>query len=232
VSATVSDDAQDLHQVLRARRDKLAALREKGIHPFAYSFDVTDTAANAIAAFEEDETGAPVANGQGATTRLGGRVVGWRDMGKSAFAHIEDRSGRIQLYFRRDVLGDESFENLALLDLGDWIGVAGDAFRTKTGEVTLRVQGWTLLTKSLRLSFMNMPLLTYIAEISPRPIFFIHGEKAHSRYFSETAYAAAAEPKELVIVPGAVHVDLYDQMDKIPFDKLTAFFKQHLAGAI
>jgi lysyl-tRNA synthetase class 2 len=150
VSATVSDDAQDLHQVLRARRDKLAALREKGIHPFAYSFDVTDTAANAIAAFEEDETGAPVANGQGATTRLGGRVVGWRDMGKSAFAHIEDRSGRIQLYFRRDVLGDESFENLALLDLGDWIGVEGDAFRTKTGEVTLRVQGWTLLTKSLR----------------------------------------------------------------------------------
>ena len=80
------------------------------------------------------------------------------------------------------------------------------------------------------LSFMNSPLMTYIAEISPRPILFIHGEHAHSRYFSETAYAAAAEPKELVIVPGAVHVDLYDQKDKIPFDKLTAFFKQHLVG--
>jgi hypothetical protein len=75
---------------------------------------------------------------------------------------------------------------------------------------------------------MHMPILTYIKEISPRPIFFVHGEKAHSRYFSETAYAAAAEPKELVIVPGAVHVDLYDQKDKIPFDKLTAFFRQHL----
>ena len=53
------------------------------------------------------------------------------------------------------------------------------------------------------LSFMNMPILTYIKEISPRPILFIHGEKAHSRYFSETAYAAAAEPKELMIIPGA-----------------------------
>ena len=78
------------------------------------------------------------------------------------------------------------------------------------------------------LSFMNAPLLTYIAEISPRPILFIHGEKAHSRYFSETAYEAAAEPKELMIMKGANHVDLYDQVNVIPFDKLTGFFKQHL----
>ena len=66
------------------------------------------------------------------------------------------------------------------------------------------------------LSFMNMPILTYIKEISPRPILLIHGEKAHSRYFSETAYAAAAEPKELVIIPGAIHVDLYDQNGQDP----------------
>lgn len=57
----------------------------------------------------------------------------------------------------------------------------------------------------------------------------IHGEKAHSRYFSETAYAAAAQPKELLIVPGASHTDLYDQGDVIPFDKLEAFFRQYLA---
>jgi fermentation-respiration switch protein FrsA (DUF1100 family) len=74
-----------------------------------------------------------------------------------------------------------------------------------------------------------MPILTYIKEISPRPVLFIHGERAHSRYFSETAYAAAAEPKELVIVPGANHVDLYDRMDVIPFDKFQSFFNQHLA---
>lgn len=84
---------------------------------------------------------------------------------------------------------------------------------------------WTITTP---LSFMNMPLLTYIAEISPRPILLIHGEKAHSRYFSETAYAAAAEPKELLIVEGANHTDLYDRMDKIPFGRLAGFFAENL----
>ena len=83
-------------------------------------------------------------------------------------------------------------------------------------------------TQTTPLSFMNMPILTYIAEISPRPILFIHGEKAHSRYFSETAYAAAAQPKELMIIPGATHTDLYDQMDKIPFDKMADFFGKNL----
>ncbi|MTJ83259.1 MAG: alpha/beta hydrolase [Telmatospirillum sp.] len=84
---------------------------------------------------------------------------------------------------------------------------------------------WTLTTP---LSFMNMPILTSIREISPRPILLVHGEKAHSRYFSETAYAAAAEPKELLIVPGAVHTDLYDRVDVIPFDTLAAFFHDNL----
>lgn len=86
---------------------------------------------------------------------------------------------------------------------------------------------WTITNP---LSFMNMPILTYIKEISPRPILFVHGENAHSRYFSETAFAAAAEPKELVIVSGANHTDLYDRVDVIPFDKFTTFFRQHLAG--
>ncbi len=78
------------------------------------------------------------------------------------------------------------------------------------------------------LPYLNAPLMTHIAEISPRPVLFIHGEKAHSRYFTETAYAAAAQPKELMIIPGAVHTDLYDRVDVIPFDKLTSFFQTHL----
>ena len=80
-------------------------------------------------------------------------------------------------------------------------------------------------------SMSNDPLqlLTYIAEISPRPVLFIAGEVAHSRYFSEDAFKAAKEPKELVIVPGANHVDLYDRPEKIPFDRITAFFKAHLS---
>ena len=84
---------------------------------------------------------------------------------------------------------------------------------------------WTITSG---LSFMNAPLMSNIKEISPRPILLIHGEKAHSRYFSETAYAAAAEPKELVIIKGASHTDLYDQMDKIPFDKISNFFGKNL----
>ena len=101
-------------------------------------------------------------------------------------------------------------------------------YRTPRGFHTRAVNSnasWTLTTP---LSFMNMPILTYIAEISPRPVLFIHGEQAHSRYFSESAYAAAAEPKELMIIPGASHTDLYDRMDRIPFDKMTTFFRTNL----
>ncbi len=86
--------------------------------------------------------------------------------------------------------------------------------------------GWTVTNP---LSFMNMPLLTYVNEISPRPMLLIAGSEAHSRYFSEDAYAAAAEPKELLIIEGADHCDLYDQKDIIPFDKLQAFFEKNLA---
>lgn len=77
-------------------------------------------------------------------------------------------------------------------------------------------------------SLMNMPILTYIKEISPRPILIIAGENAHSRYFSEDAYKMAAEPKELMIILKAVHVDLYDKVDIIPFDKLESFFTENL----
>ncbi len=104
-----------------------------------------------------------------------------------------------------------------------------DYYRTPRGYHPRAVNSGNAWTITTPLSFMNMPLLTYAQEISPRPVLLIHGEKAHSRYFSETAYAAAAEPKELVIVPDANHVDLYDRMDKIPFDKLAAFFQRHLA---
>jgi fermentation-respiration switch protein FrsA (DUF1100 family) len=105
-----------------------------------------------------------------------------------------------------------------------------DYYKTPRGFHPRAVNSNASWTVTNPLSFMNMPLLTYIKEISPRPILFIHGENAHSRYFSETAYAAAAQPKELVIVPGANHTDLYDKVDIIPFDRLTAFFRQHLSG--
>ena len=103
-----------------------------------------------------------------------------------------------------------------------------DYYKTERGfhERSLNSNGaWTSTTP---LSFMNMPLLTYIKEISPRPMLIIAGENAHSKYFSEDAYKSASEPKELMIIPNAVHVDLYDKLDKIPFNKLETFFKENL----
>lgn len=83
-------------------------------------------------------------------------------------------------------------------------------------------------TTTSNLAMMQFKCLDYIDEISPRPILFVAGDHAHSRSFSEKAYEKAAEPKELYIVPDAEHIDLYDQVDKIPFDKLENFFKDSL----
>jgi uncharacterized protein len=103
-----------------------------------------------------------------------------------------------------------------------------DYYKTPRGFHKRSVNSNGSWTVTNPLSFMNMPILSYIKEISPRPILFVHGEKAHSRYFSETAYAEAAEPKELVIVPGANHTDLYDKTDVIPFNRFADFFGRNL----
>lgn len=83
-------------------------------------------------------------------------------------------------------------------------------------------------TETSAMAFMNFPVLNYVDDISPRPILLIMGEHGHSNYFSEGVYERAAEPKELYVVPDAIHVDLYDRVDKIPFDKLETFFKENL----
>ncbi|HSG10081.1 MAG TPA: lysine--tRNA ligase [Longimicrobiales bacterium] len=141
----------DLNQVLRVRREKLQTLHDRGIEPFAYNFDPSHRAAEAVRGFEAAEsTGDLSENGEGGTVRVGGRLVAWRSHGKSAFAHLEDASGQIQLYFKKDVLGEASFADLDLLDLGDWIGVDGPLFRTRMGEITVSVRSWKLLSKSLR----------------------------------------------------------------------------------
>lgn len=85
---------------------------------------------------------------------------------------------------------------------------------------------WTITSA---FALMNMPLMSYVDEIAPRPILLIAGENAHSRYFTDDVFDAAAEPKQKLILPGMVHVDLYDQLDKIPFERIDAFFGEHLA---
>lgn len=103
-----------------------------------------------------------------------------------------------------------------------------DYYRTKRGYHKNSPNSAGAWTATNPMSFMNLPLLIYIKEISPRSILLIAGEDAHSRYFSEDIYKAAAQPKELMILKNTNHVDLYDRKDKIPFDKITAFFKEKL----
>lgn len=142
---------EELNQVLKVRREKLARLREEGIEPFAWSFHRDHLSSDALAAHEAAEADGTVADGaDSGTVRVAGRIVSWRSHGKSAFAHIEDAAGRIQVYFRLNVLGEERFRQLELLDLGDWIGIVGPVFRTRTREVTVRAEEWELLAKSLR----------------------------------------------------------------------------------
>jgi lysyl-tRNA synthetase class 2 len=136
----VTTDEQNF--VLKARREKHDALLARGIPPYAYGFQRTHTAASAIAALGDADTGERVS--------VAGRIVAWRGQGKTSFAHLADDSGRIQLYFRKDDLGEELFETLKLFDIGDVIGVGGTLFRTKTGEATVRVSTAEMLAKSLR----------------------------------------------------------------------------------
>ncbi len=106
------------------------------------------------------------------------------------------------------------------------IGIVIGGFWSMSAATAMRLVPANDVPRALALVNGGNALAT--KEISPRPILFIHGERAHSRYFSETAYAAAAEPKELLIVPGASHVDLYDRLDRIPFDRIAGFFDEHL----
>jgi lysyl-tRNA synthetase class 2 len=124
-----------------ARREALAALRARGVEPYAYRFERTHLAADAVAAFEPERD---------LTVRVAGRIAALRSHGKTTFAHLEDPSGRVQLYCRADALGDEGYGVVQLLHLGDLVGVGGTMFRTRTGEVTVRCATVTLLAKALR----------------------------------------------------------------------------------
>ena len=139
----MSDEA---NFVRRARREKLDALVARGVQPFAYAFDRTHAAADAVRLHPADQGGET----EGDVVRVAGRIVAWRAHGKTTFAHLADESGRIQLYFKRDALGDEIYSTLELFDIGDVVGATGPLFRTRTGEVTVRVTEVCLLAKSLR----------------------------------------------------------------------------------
>ena len=135
-------------QLLNARLQKLERLRSKGIDPYPHSYARSHTSDQAISLFESVEA----QQGNGARTEavsVAGRLVAVRGMGKVTFADLQDGGGRIQALLRRGELGD-SYELLKDLDLGDWLGVSGPLFRTRTGEISVDVDKYSVLSKSLR----------------------------------------------------------------------------------
>ena len=130
-----------LSELLQVRRDKLAALREQGQDPFVITrFDVTHHSDEIKGRFEEME-------GQG--VRLAGRLMSKRGMGKAVFSDLQDGAGRIQLYVRIDDVGEEALAAFKKYDIGDIVGVEGEVFRTKRGEISIKAKTVTLLSKSL-----------------------------------------------------------------------------------
>ncbi|MBR3750414.1 MAG: lysine--tRNA ligase [Clostridia bacterium] len=140
--AYMSQNNNELTEVLRVRRDKLANLMQKGENPYVItSFEQTHHAANIKESYVEDS------NEQ---VSIAGRLMSKRVMGKASFAHLQDASGLMQLYVSRDSLGEEPYAAFKAMDIGDIVGVNGYVFRTKTGEISVHAQSITLLSKSLQ----------------------------------------------------------------------------------
>ncbi len=137
----------ELNEMLSIRRKKLDELRKLGIDPFGKKYDITHTAQE-IAADYNDYSKEQLQE-MDVQVSLAGRIMQRRDMGKAAFAHIQDKTDRIQIYVRKDAVSETEFEAFSLLDIGDIIGVKGTVFKTKTGEITIKVSHLEVLTKSL-----------------------------------------------------------------------------------
>ena len=132
---------EDLNDQMLVRRDKLAEYEADGVYPFGQRFVV-----NAHAKDIKDD----FLNFEDQPVVLAGRLMTIRSHGKTAFANIRDLSGDIQVYFRKDVLGEDEYKHVKMLDMGDIVGVEGHVFKTHMGEITVKVSKLTLLSKSLR----------------------------------------------------------------------------------
>ena len=133
---------QDLNQILKVRREKLAALQEVGKDPFRHvKYDVTAHSRDIVEGFEELE---------GKTVSIAGRIMFKRVMGKASFCNVQDLKGSIQVYVARDNIGEEPYADFKKYDVGDIIGVKGEVFKTKTGEISVHASEVELLTKSLQ----------------------------------------------------------------------------------
>ena len=134
---------QDVKQLLKVRREKLADLQERGMDPFRITkFDVSHHSQEIKDDFE---------NLEGKTVTVAGRMMSKRVMGKASFCNVQDLKGNIQSYVARDSVGEDSYKDFKKFDIGDIVGICGQVFRTKTGEISVHAEEITLLSKSLQI---------------------------------------------------------------------------------
>lgn len=137
-------------ELIQNRIDKMERIRARGDEPFKYTFDRSCGIGEARAAYEKAEASTDDPESIDIQVRIAGRLVAFRDQGKVSFGDLRDESGQIQLFLRQNNLGDDAYAQLKDLDLGDFVGVAGHVFRTRRGEISVRAESYTILTKSLR----------------------------------------------------------------------------------
>lgn len=200
-------------------RQRIGVIGICGSGSFAISAAKIDPRLKAIATLSMYDMGAANRNGLKHAVTLEQRQQILREAAEQRYAEFQGgeirRTGGTPLQRTGHPIGDEFY----------------DFYRTPRGEVTpagASAQTTTMPTLTSNVKFMNFYPFNDIETLSPRPLLFITGADAHSREFSDDAYKRAAEPKELLVIPGAGHVDLYDRVNLIPFAKLTAFFQRHL----
>ena len=138
-----NEQTQDLNQLLKVRRDKLKELQENGKDPFIITkYQVTHHSQEVKDHFDELE---------GQEVTLAGRLMSKRVMGKASFGNVQDLQGNIQCYIARDSIGEDSYKDFKKMDIGDIVGVKGEVFKTKTGEISIHASAVTLLSKSLQI---------------------------------------------------------------------------------
>ncbi|MCL0036348.1 lysine--tRNA ligase [Dehalococcoidia bacterium] len=138
--------AQRQSELTQSRLDKLQRIRGRGIDPYPARYHRSHTTQEAVALYQEAEDG----SGGLPQVKLAGRITAMRSMGKAIFLDLKDGSGKVQVYLRRDALGEEKYSLLQDFDIGDFIGVEGQVFKTRTGEITVRASDLTMLSKSLQ----------------------------------------------------------------------------------
>jgi lysyl-tRNA synthetase, class II len=161
---------EPLDDLKNQRLEKLKKLEENGVLPFAYSYEATHTSREILKRFE-------TAAGEPFSVAIAGRLMAIRRMGKASFGHVMDATGRIQIYAALDQIGEASYQVFKLLDIGDFIGVRGDVFVTRTGEVTIQTRELTLLSKSLR----PLPIVKEKMEGAEKVVFDAFADK-ETRY--------------------------------------------------